>query len=91
MPSKGAIGYLKRKRERYDVIFVDPPYNKGLAKKTLMILDQSDILAPHGQLIVEHTRQEALPASLGTFRLERMKRYGLTCLSFFKAQPHRKL
>lgn len=84
MPCKQAIAYLARKKEKYHVIFVDPPYNKGLAKKTLLIIDQSGILQPHGKLIVEHARQETLPAVLETLRFERIKQYGTTCLSFYQ-------
>ncbi len=68
-------------RETYDILFIDPPYNKGLVKKTLMLIEQFDILSPHGKIVVEHTRQEELPP-LKHFFLERTNHYGITCLSF---------
>lgn len=67
--------------ETYDVLFIDPPYNKGLVKKTLLMIEQFDILSAHGKIVVEHTRQEELPA-LKNFFLERTNHYGITCLSF---------
>ncbi len=79
-----AIPRLFRGREghkTYDILFIDPPYNKGLVKKTLLLIEQFDILSPHGKIVVEHTRQEELP-SLKYFFLERTNHYGITCLSF---------
>ncbi len=67
--------------QKYDVAFIDPPYNKGLVKKTLLMVEQFDILSPHGKIVVEHARQEELPL-LGKFILERTNHYGITCLSF---------
>ncbi|MBI4550049.1 MAG: 16S rRNA (guanine(966)-N(2))-methyltransferase RsmD [Candidatus Omnitrophica bacterium] len=72
---------LFRRGRRFDVAFIDPPYNKGLVKKTLLLVAQFDILSPHGKIVVEHARQEELPC-LGQYRLDRTNRYGITCLSF---------
>ena len=66
---------------KYDIAFIDPPYNKGLVKKSLLMVEQFDILSPHGTIVVEHARQEELPL-LGKYILERTNHYGITCLSF---------
>lgn len=84
MDALGAIARLERSiREgaRYDVIFIDPPYNKGLVKKTLLAIDRFDILSARGTIVIEHARQEELPV-FPTLEVERTNHYGITCLSF---------
>ncbi len=84
MDSLRSIPYLaarQKKPQPFHIIFIDPPYNQGLVKKTLLTISQFDILSPHGVIVIEHTRQEELP-SLKSFVAERTNKYGITCLSF---------
>lgn len=76
-----AIGTLEKRGKKYDVIFVDPPYSQGLVKKTLIELDRSDILSPHGWLVTEHVKHEEIP-TLNTVLLHKTNKYGVTRLSF---------
>ncbi len=76
------IDKLKKSGQLYSLIFVDPPFNQGLVKKTLMKLDASGIVLPFGQVVVGHTRQEDLPDSLLSLKLARTKKIGQACLSF---------
>lgn len=84
---KGDVMRLIRKFEKdgnvFSLVFVDPPFNRGLVKKTLHRLDQSVILAPFAQVVVGHSRQEQLPESLQTLKLTRTKKIGQACLSFY--------
>ena len=68
----------------FDIIFFDPPYYKGLAKKTLQTLGAYDILAPNGLLIVQHFKKDSLPETEGDLILFRQSRYGDTQLSFYR-------
>lgn len=77
-----AITKLEKMGRKFSMIFVDPPFLKGLVKKTLMKLDQSDIVTPFAQIVVGHARQEELPESLTSLNLTRTKRIGQACLSF---------
>ena len=77
-----AIDKLKKSEKTFSFVFVDPPFNKGLVKKTLIKLDQSGIVLPFGQVVVGHSSQEPLPESLQTLKLARTKRIGQSCLSF---------
>ncbi len=54
--------YLKTCEDAYDVIFLDPPYNKGLVSKCLEAIIGSDILSPDGIVIVEHSPREEIEA-----------------------------
>jgi len=77
-----AIKTITNRNQKYDIIFIDPPYSQGFVKNTLLHLDQSDILSPHGWLVIEHIKHEALPA-IKTAALYRTNKYGITRLSFY--------
>mgnify|MGYP001608429506 CR=1 FL=1 len=85
-----AIGALERQGKTFSLIFLDPPYNKGLVKKILNRLERSVIVTPLTQLILHHSRQELLPESLENFKVLREKQFGQACLSFLsrREQPH---
>jgi 16S rRNA (guanine(966)-N(2))-methyltransferase RsmD len=78
-----AIKKLNRKTEKFDIIFLDPPYYKGMAKKSLQTLFQYDILKPNGLIVAEHYKKDELPQTLGELALARQERYGDTVLSFY--------
>ena len=73
---------FKKKGQSFSLVFVDPPFNQGLVKKTLIKLDQSGIVLPFGQVVVGHSRHEELPHSLPTLKLARTKKIGQADLSF---------
>ena len=77
-----AIEKFKKAGKFFSLVFVDPPFEQGLIKKTLIKLDQSGIVLPFGQVVVGHTRQEQLPEGLETLKLARTKKVGQACLSF---------
>jgi len=85
-----AISRLEKKGRKFSLVFVDPPFQKGLVKKTLLRLEQSDILTPFAQIVVGHTRLEPLPKELPSLTLTRTKRIGQACLSFlFRVESKR--
>jgi 16S rRNA (guanine966-N2)-methyltransferase len=84
MEMHSAIRKLEKIGQGFALIFVDPPFMKGLVKKTLMRLDASDIVLPFAQVVVGHMWREELPhAELKNLKWVRTKRIGQACLSFF--------
>lgn len=94
-----AIKKLHSIGKKFDIIFMDPPYDNphtncildyakitigGGVKKTLQTLSQYDILSPNGFTIVQHHKKESLPESMGDLTLCKQSRYGDTFLSFYK-------
>ncbi|MFO7659306.1 MAG: RsmD family RNA methyltransferase, partial [Candidatus Cloacimonadaceae bacterium] len=52
--------YLNAATEQWDVIFLDPPYNKNMVNDTIKLIKDKDLLAPDGIIIVEHHPQEKI-------------------------------
>ncbi len=81
-----AFYFLERKKEKFDIVLLDPPYYKDMAKKSLIKLDRHDILTSSCIIAVEHHRNDILPEELDVLTSYRIARYGDICLSFYKAR-----
>ncbi|MEO5691955.1 MAG: 16S rRNA (guanine(966)-N(2))-methyltransferase RsmD [Usitatibacter sp.] len=64
-----ALGYLKRPREKFDVVFLDPPYASELAMRALALLPQH--LNPGARVYVEAAEGMAPPAPWNVLREDR--------------------
>ena len=70
--------------EKYDLIFMDPPYHKDLAKNCLINLDSCDILSQFATVVVEHYRLDELSFDLETLVIDKERKYGDTVITFLK-------
>lgn len=82
-----AIPLLARKGLRFDLIFVDPPYLKGLLNPTLAELGSSPIAPPGALVVVEHHPKEPVEAHEG-LALTDSRKYGQTLISFLEKKPN---
>ena len=82
--------FLERQGLKFDLIFLDPPYLTGLAKKSLLAIASYDILNPLGIVVIEHGKKEELPQEVAgngrdrSLLLFKRKHYGDKVLSFYK-------
>ena len=81
-----AISQFCQKKQKFDIVFLDPPYYRDKAKNCLIKIYHYDILRPRSWVIIEHNKQQILPHLLLKLRLISSKRYGETVLSFYKKQ-----
>ncbi|MDO8535389.1 MAG: 16S rRNA (guanine(966)-N(2))-methyltransferase RsmD, partial [Candidatus Omnitrophota bacterium] len=70
--------------EKYDIIFLDPPYYRDMAKKCLINIDSCDIVAPVGLVIVEHFKKDALDTELERLVFIDERRYGDTVITILR-------
>ena len=70
-----AVDFLRR-RESFDLIFIDPPYDSPLAAEAMQAVKAFDILTKGGIMVVESRRETALPVLGLDFGAERVYRYG---------------
>jgi 16S rRNA (guanine(966)-N(2))-methyltransferase RsmD len=85
-PAARSLRALARRKESFDIIFLDPPYDQGLAKRSLAIIAQCNLLDDSGTIVVEHSAREALQRRYDSLELHDERRYGDTLLSFYKHQ-----
>ena len=70
-----ALGFLRR-RERFDLIFLDPPYDSPLAAEAMEAIKEFDILSAGGIMVVETRRETVLPVLGAAYGTEKTYRYG---------------
>ena len=70
-----SLSYLKN-CGRFDLIFVDPPYDSGLYDEVLGMINQIDILSDGGIIIVEARQETPLADMTAPYRRLREYRYG---------------
>ena len=70
-----AISYLKR-AEKFDIIFLDPPYDTALIDSALAKIIEFDILKENGIIICETKADKQLPALSPPYSVTKEYRYG---------------
>ncbi len=78
-----ALRRLAQEKRTFDLIFVDPPYEKGLLSPSLAAISAANSLRPKGIIICEHHPKEPplLPSQL---ILTDLRKYGQTHISFIR-------
>lgn len=84
MEAAKALAHLQGRQ--FDYIFADPPYNKNLVNNTIALICQYDLLAPHGLLLMERSKDEDI-ADSPLYEIIREKAYGKdTQITFIRRQ-----
>jgi 16S rRNA G966 N2-methylase RsmD len=78
-----ALARLAAEGEQFSLIFLDPPYGYGIPDTIVPVLLPYNLIAPEGQVVVEHSSREILKAGYdGLTRIDQ-RRYGTTMVSFY--------
>ncbi|MCL6522751.1 MAG: 16S rRNA (guanine(966)-N(2))-methyltransferase RsmD [Firmicutes bacterium] len=84
MDWRRALDRLEREGERFGLVFLDPPYGRGLLEEALRRLDgegAAPLLEPGALLVAERARGEELPQGVGSFIRLDERRYGETVVA----------
>lgn len=73
-----ALLYLSGK---FDIIFLDPPYESGYYEKALALIHENNLLSPDGVIVCEHNKEEKI--SNQSFKIFDEKKYGTIFLTYF--------
>lgn len=82
-PCERGIRILAQRRESFDIIFADPPYERGYVEKTLYRLGRNSLLSVNGVIVIEHSDKEPCGDD-SIFELKDQRKYGDTIISFWK-------
>ena len=67
----------------FDIIFLDPPYNRGMAARAIAEVAALGLLAPDGIQSAETAAGETLPEAAGGLRRCDHRRYGTVMISLY--------
>jgi 16S rRNA (guanine966-N2)-methyltransferase len=82
-PVDRAIPKLSVRGDRFELIFADPPYAQTAVDNLLTWLTSHPLLAPGGQLVLEHSKHEAAPEVAGAFTRVDQRTFGETVVSIY--------
>ncbi len=80
-----AVSRLGGRGESFDIIFMDPPYNKDFVNSTLLSIVKADILSDDGYIIVEQSQEDSVPQIEG-LNVFRIKDYKITKMTFLEKE-----
>lgn len=78
-----ALALLETQQKKFNLVFVDPPYEKYLVNKTLLRLALSPALNSEAIVVVEHHPNESIGTIEG-LNLTSERKYGQTRVSFLR-------
>ena len=71
-----ALKALAKREVQFDVIFLDPPYNKGLINEAISRIAEFNLLKENGIIVCEFSHNEEI--TIAPFQMIKRYHYGLT-------------
>ena len=78
-----AIKELAKKKRRFDLIFLDPPY-KDVDTNEIFEIFNKNLLTKDGIIILEHSSKMKVPQTIAELVCITQKKYGQTMLTVYK-------
>lgn len=79
-----SLAYLASCRERFHLIFLDPPYASELLERALETIVRFDILSGNGIIVCETPVDRVLPEAPAPYRKGKEYRYGKIKLTLYR-------
>ncbi len=77
---QSANAYLEKTDKHFDIVFMDPPYNKGLVPPALEIIKKRNLLNDGGIIVIERDSTEDKLSHNG-YTLLKERKYGRTIIT----------
>lgn len=80
-----AFAFLKLNRpEKFDIIFIDPPYHRGMAAKAVSLLKNHSLLSSAGVIVLEAASDDTILDDIDPLEVRITKEYGNTKVWFIQ-------
>lgn len=79
-----ALELLKRHGERFDLIYIDPPFtNDKIFDSVMVVLDTVDILKTDGIVVIRTPRKKTMPPTFNRLSVYQNRTYGESTLYYY--------
>ncbi len=78
------LAYLRRCKDRFDVIFLDPPYAEVFLENALKCITEIDILESNGIIVTERPLGKELPWEFDGYVRSKDYKYGTILLTIYR-------
>ena len=82
-----AFRRLRARAIRFDLVFLDPPYGKGLAADAAAGLSRAELVEPGGTVVVEEAVRSPQALFPERWSISADRRYGDTRVTLFRISP----
>ncbi len=79
-----ALTYLRRTKDKFNIIFLDPPYARDLLENSLKLISEIDILQSGGIIVTERPVEKELLCSFDGYERSKDYKYGTTMITIFR-------
>lgn len=79
-----SISFLRTRAEKYDIVFLDPPYRTGLLKQALNNIER--VMSDSGVIVAECPYDEDFPENAGGFLKTKEYKYGKIKLALYRKE-----
>ena len=79
------LSFLKSIDRGFELVFIDPPYDKGFVERTMQLLDRAGSTSEEVSIVIEHSKREVMAKKVARFFLCDQRAYGKTLVSFYEA------
>ncbi len=79
-----ALKILAKKEEKFDLIFLDPPYKKGLIDKALEHLINLNLLSDNCLIVCEYEKEETVTSKNSNLNIYKERNYGAINITIFE-------
>lgn len=78
------LQYLSNCREKFSIVFLDPPYAEEFLENSLKKLSEIDILKTNGIIVCERPLGKELPLQISGYTRSKDYKYGKTLLTLYR-------
>lgn len=78
------LRFLTTCQDKFDIVFLDPPYAEEFLENSLKKLSEIDILQSNGIIVCERPLGKELPAEIPGFTRSKDYKYGTTVLTLYR-------
>lgn len=80
--------FLKRCKEKFDYIFLDPPFPYKFRKELVETAGARELLTKNGQLLIHYPAEDPLPDKIGNLVLSDKRIYGRSTVNFYRYEEN---
>lgn len=86
---ESSLRELCRRQSKIDIIFADPPYNRGMVEKILVALKKYNVFHEKSLLVIQHSVKENFTeVPVDDMQITNRRKYGDTALTFLEMEKN---
>ena len=86
MSDRKALSLCKDRNMQFDLVYLDPPYERQHNKEILAYLDENDMVRPGGDVVIESLKEEEYRENYGHLVYRKEVVYGIMKITYYRHQ-----